>query len=323
MSAASLAVPAVAWGTGVHATSRLDDIRNRGHVICGVLPGIPGFAVREPGGRYRGLEIDFCRALAAAVLGDAEKVEFLVVRTVDEFKENHSVDVAVRRLTWTLRREAETGLLFGPVIFHDGAGFLVRRGIDDAHGLAERPVCVRSGSEANRALVGFARARDVALIEVPKRALAEAVAGLAAGECDALAADVSELAGARGELDEGYRILPERFSEEPLAPLVRQGDDAFFLVIRWLVYGLIAAEEAGVTSRNPDPPRGDHLPGAGVDTGSGLGLDRAWLRNVIRGVGNYGEIYDRHLGPASANPLTRGPNELWTRGGLMYAPPLH
>ena len=161
--AASLAVPAVAWGTGVHATSRLDDIRNRGHVICGVLPGIPGFAVREPGGRYRGLEIDFCRALAAAVLGDAEKVEFLVVRTVDEFKENHSVDVAVRRLTWTLRREAETGLLFGPVIFHDGAGFLVRRGIDDAHGLAERPVCVRSGSEANRALVGFARARDVAM----------------------------------------------------------------------------------------------------------------------------------------------------------------
>ena len=311
------------------AQPRLDLVRKRGALVCGVTPGVHGFATVDASGRYSGLDVDICRAVAAAIFGTADKVRFVPAGTVDAFLQSNDVDLVSRRLTWSLQREA-MGLLFGPVTFYDGQGFLVPRArkIKTPLELANQRICIVPGTVTEYNLNTYFQSRGLAFTKVLLRSHDEAESALVAGRCDALTGDVSELGSVRSRLAkrDAFEILPELISKEPLAPIVRQGDDQFFNIVRWTVFALIAAEELGITSANLVEKAGsadlDVKRFLGVVPGNGraLGLDEAWAANVIKAVGNYGEIFERNVGRQSPIGFERGLNALWTGGGLMYAP---
>jgi general L-amino acid transport system substrate-binding protein len=311
------------------AQSRLDLIRKRGAVVCGVQSGVRGFAEVDARGQYSGLDVEICRALAAAIFGTGDKVRFVPAGTVDAFLKSSEADLVSRRLTWSLQREG-LGLLFGPVTFYDGQGFLVPRAlkVKAPADLANKRICIVPGTVTEYNLNTYYQSHKLAIQKVLLKSLDQAEGELTAGRCDALTADLSELGSARSTMSkrETFEILPELISKEPLAPIVRQGDDQFFNVIRWTVYALIAAEELGITSANVSEKKAsDDLEvrrflGVVPGNGRALGLDEAWALNVIQAVGNYGEIFDRTVGAKSAIQLERRLNALWTGGGLMYAP---
>jgi general L-amino acid transport system substrate-binding protein len=311
------------------AQSRLDLIRKRGTLVCGVTPGVHGFAAVDERGRYSGLDVDICRALAAAIFGAADRVRFVPAGTVDAFLRSTDVDLVSRRLTWSLQREA-IGLLFGPVTFYDGQGFLVPRGrmVKTPRDLANARICIVPGTVTDYNLNTYFQSRGLSFRKVSLRSHDQAEGEFAAGRCDALTGDLSELGSVRSRLAkrDAFEILPELISKEPMAPIVRQGDDQFFNVLRWTVFALIAAEELGIASTNLTAKSGsddlDVKRFLGVVPGNGraLGLDEAWAANVIKAVGNYGEIFERNVGKQSPIGFDRGLNGLWTDGGLMYAP---
>jgi general L-amino acid transport system substrate-binding protein len=313
------------------AQSRLQRIRTRGQLICGVSSGIAGFSTVDAQGRYTGLDVDVCRAVAAAIFGSGQNVRFVETATLDQFTASSDVDLVSRRLTWSVRREG-LGLLFGPVMFYDGQGFVVarQRSIRTVQQLANQPVCVVAGGEHEFNLNTYFKLHNLALKKVPLRASSDAVAELAAGRCVAFSADVSELGSVRSAMRDGrdFDILRDQISKEPLAQVVRQGDDQFFNILRWTVFAMIGAEELGVTSANldqmtkSDNPEIKRLLGVVPGNGQALGLDEKWAYYVIKAVGNYGEAFERNIGSKSAIGLERGVNRLWTDGGLMYAPSL-
>jgi general L-amino acid transport system substrate-binding protein len=313
----------------VHAQSRLELIRKRGAVVCGVQPGVIGFAAVDQAGRYSGLDVDICRALAAAIFGTADRVRYVPAGTVDAFLKSSEADLVSRRLTWSLQREG-LGLLFGPVTFYDGQGFLVPRAlkVKTPSDLANKRICIVPGTVTEYNLNTYFQSRKLAIQKVLLKSLDQAEGEFAAGRCDALTGDLSELGSARSRMSkrDAFEILPELISKEPLGPIVRQGDDQFFNVVRWTVFALIAAEELGITSSNLSEKRAsadlDVRRFLGVVPGNGraLGLDEAWAANVIDAVGNYGEMFERNLGAKSPIQLERRLNALWTGGGLMYAP---
>jgi general L-amino acid transport system substrate-binding protein len=259
-------------------------------------------------------------------------VKFTEVATVGSFRKNAAVDMAVRRLTWTLSRETPLGLMFGPIIYYDGQGFLVPKssGIANAKQLAGKRICVDPGEgwDGNLRRYSEANQLDLKSVLVPSRATGEE--RLFGGQCDAYSADKTMLGAIRADAakPQDYAILPEQISKEPLAPLLRQGDDGFFEVVRWTIFALIEAEELGITSRNIEEKRQSEDPHTkallGITPGNGkaLGLGEHWAVDAITGVGNYGELFERNVGPASGIGLARDLNRLWTDGGLMYAPPL-
>ena len=311
--------------------SRVSRIRQRGFLVCGVFPGIAGFAEVDSQGHYTGFDIDICRAVAAAVVGSAERIRYQPVASIDLFQRSTDIDIVSRRLTWSLRREG-MHVLFGPVTFYDGQGFLVgeRRHVDHTTELAGVPVCVAENSEHDVTLTAYFRRHQIPLHKVPVADGEAAGRALAEGRCQAFSADVSELASVRSKMEDprGFRILDDRISQEPLAQLVRQEDVDLFDVLRWTVFAMIAAEDLGVTSANvsemaarndPDIAR---LLGVSAGNGAALGLDEAWARHVIADVGIYGEVFERNLGMATPIAMERGPNALWSRGGLLFAPPL-
>jgi general L-amino acid transport system substrate-binding protein len=310
------------------ADSRLQQIRTRGFLGCGVSAGVAGFATKDAQGRYRGMDVDMCRAVAAAILGSGEKVRFTEIATLDQFRSMDAIDVVSRRLTWSLPREG-LGVLFGPVMFYDGQGFLVPRElrIKTVPQLSNRPVCVVAGEHEFNLNAYFAL-QKLSLEKVAVRSVEQAAAELARGRCQAFSDDVSMLASARTALADGSRfdILAERISKEPLAQVVRQGDDQFFIIVRWTLFALIAAEEMGITSTNLDAmlesanPDIRRLLGAIPGNGTALGLDERWAYSAIKAAGNYGEVFERNVGMGSPLRLERGLNRLWTDGGLMYAP---
>jgi general L-amino acid transport system substrate-binding protein len=310
--------------------SRVSRIRQRGFLVCGVLPGIAGFAQVDRQGHYSGFDIDICRAVAAAIVGSAERIRYEPIASIDLLQRSSDIDVVSRRLTWSLRREGR--VRFGPVTFYDGQGFLVpeQLKVERASELAGIPVCVAEGSEHDVTLTAYFRRHQIAFDKV---GVADGPAGgraLAEGRCQAFSADVSELASIRSTMDppRGFRILADRISSEPLAPLVRQEDVDLLNVLRWTIFAMIAAEELGVTSANVsemaarDDPEIARLLGTSPGNGAALGLDEAWARHVIADVGNYGEVFERNLGMGTPIALERGLNALWTRGGLLFAPPL-
>jgi general L-amino acid transport system substrate-binding protein len=327
---ACLAVLAICLSATAQA-GRLEQIRARGYFGCGVYPGVAGFAT-VTNGRYSGFDTDICRAVAAAILGSPDKIRFTEVGTVDGFRKNADVDMAVRRLSWTLSRESPLGLMFGPIVYYDGQGFLVPKssGLASARQLAGKRICVDpdEGWDGNLRRYSAANDLDLKSILVPRRAAGEE--WLFDGQCDAYSADKTMLGAIRADAakPDDYAILPELISKEPLAPLVRQGDDRFFTVVRWTIFALIEAEELGVTSKNIDEKRASLNPdvksllGVAAGNGRALGLPESWAANAITAVGNYGELFERNLGPSSGIGLDRGLNNLWTNGGLMYAPPL-
>ncbi len=314
------------------AQGRLQAIEARGHLTCGVSPGVAGFAEIDRDGHAHGFDVDICRAVATAILGDPDAVRFVPAATVSQFRNDPDIDLVVRRLTWTLTREASPGLLFGPIVFFDGQGFLApaASGIRTVRDLDGKRVCVDSGEDWAGNLGRFARTRRLDIRMVVTQGPADSGKRLFSEQCDAYSADKSMLAAVReaeGHVDDSL-ILPEDISKEPLAPLLRQGDDQFFLVVRWTIFAMIEAEELGVTSKNADAMRDAtnrdvaRLLGRIPGNGKALGLDQDWAYRVIKAIGNYGEMFDRNVGKGSATKLDRGLNRLWTEGGLMYAPPL-
>ena len=315
----------------VAPSSRLSRIRQRGFLTCGVFPGIAGFAQVDGEGHYTGFDIDICRAVAAAILESSDRVRYEPIASIDLFQRSNDIDIVSRRLTWSLRREG-LHVLFGPVTFYDGQGFLVTERLHaaGAEGLAGVPLCVTSGSEHDVTLTAYFRRHQIALNSVRVPDGAAAGRALAEGRCQAFSADVSELASVRSTMENprNFRILDARISREPLAQLVRQEDIDLFNVLRWTVLAMIAAEELGVTSGNVaemsgrDDPEIARLLGTSPGNGAALGLDEAWARRVIADVGNYGEVFERNLGMSTPIAMERGLNALWTRGGLIFAPPL-
>jgi general L-amino acid transport system substrate-binding protein len=333
---ALLALPFIADASAqpVTAGPTLTTVRQRDALVCGAHPGAPGFGITDSQGVYRGMDADICRAVAAAVLGDAAKVRFVVLTSQARLPalQSGQVDMLARTTTWTHVRDTANGLNFTAVNFFDGQGFLVRRSanVDRAVQLDGATICVSSGTTNELNLADWARSNNITIRPIVFEQNDETRIAYLSGRCDAFSTDASQLAGIRASTQNpnDHVILPERISKEPLAPAVRHGDDQWFDIVRWTVFALIEAEELGVNQANaeqmlqsPNPAIRRLLGNAG-DHGPMMGLDRRWAYTMIRAVGNYGEIYDRHFGPNTPIALPRGINELWTRGGLMYAMPI-
>ncbi|MBP0464545.1 amino acid ABC transporter substrate-binding protein [Roseomonas sp. PWR1] len=326
------ALPALAQTASPGPT--LSAVRSRDALICGAHPGAPGFGVLDSQGVYRGLDADTCRAVAAAVLGDGNKVRWVVLSSQARLPalQSGQVDVLSRTTTWTQTRDTANGLNFTAVNFYDGQGFLVRRSanVQRARDLAGATICVTSGTTNELNLADWARANNVQVQPLVFDQNEETRNAYINGRCDAFTTDASQLAGIRTALRNPaeHIILPDIISKEPLAPAVRHGDDQWFDIVRWTVFALIEAEELGITQANVDEmltspnPAIRRLLGVAGDHGPLMGIDRRWAYNAIKAVGNYGEVFERNLGRGSPIGLPRGVNDLWTRGGLMYAMPV-
>ena len=322
-------------GSTAEAGPRLKSIQRQGYLTCGVAPGVAGFAETDGQGHYHGLDIDICRALSAAIFGLPDKVRFVPAVSVAKFRRSRDIDVVSRRLSWELRREAPLDLLFGPVMFYDGQGFLVSKALaaTSVRQLSGAPICVATGTTFEFNVASYFGANRLALEKVlldsPDK-FDDIAAALTSGRCRAYTADVSELGAIRSRLSRSadFDILPEQITKEPLAQLVRDDDAQFFDILRWTVFSLISAEELGITSANVDEMlESDNadirrLLGVAPGNGKALGLDDKWAYHIIKSLGNYGELFERHVGRSSPIGLDRGLNRLWTQGGLMYAPPL-
>ena len=309
---------------------RLAQVVDRDSLICGVNNGLPGFGFLDAEGENVGFDIDFCRAIAAAVLGDPTKVEF---RPLDADGRQPAIlsgeiDVLIRNTTWTVTRDASWGL-FGPTTFYDGQGMMVRAadGIETLEDLDGATICVQTGTTTELNLADVFESRDIAFTPAPFADDTDTYSNYDEGNCDAVTSDRSQLLAQRTALaaPDDHVILDEVMSKEPLGPVVPFGDEAWFNIVKWVVYATIEAEELGITQANVADMVGDANPVVarllGGEGDKGLGLEPDWVVDVITAVGNYGEIYDRHLGAGTPFELERGPNALWTDGGLLYAPP--
>jgi general L-amino acid transport system substrate-binding protein len=320
------AVPASAQAT-------LDAVKKRGKILCGVSPVSPGFSYADDKGVRRGFDTDLCRAVSAAVFGDPEKVEFIPLNTNIRFQalQSGEVDILSRQTTWSFTRDTSLGLDFGPVVFYDGQGLMApaKLGVKSAAELANAAICLLPGTTTLQNLEDYFRPKGVKYESVVFENSDEWRNAFFSGRCDAITTDRSDLASVRAIASDpaAYALLPETISKEPLAPVVRQNDSNWRDIITWTVYALIAAEEKGIKRENVDTflksedPEIQRMMGVNGDFGKTLNIDNKWAYNVVKTMGNYGEMFDRNLGPDTRLGLTRGPNKLWTEGGLLYAPP--
>jgi len=310
-------------------------VRARGALSCGISTGDPAWSAPDSRGEWQGMDADVCRAIAAATLGDAKKLVWQHLTGQNRFPAvvTGQVEVLTRTTTWTFMRDATLGLNFTAPNFYDGQGFLVRAnsGITAAKQLDGASICFVSASTHELNLADWSRAQNLRFTPVIFADKDEARRAYEANRCDSYTGDASQLAAILAGFPDraAHVLLPDRISKEPYAPSVKQGDDQWFDIVRYVMFGLVEAEELGVTRANADrmlaespSPAVQRLLGKTGDLGPGVGLDRAWMLNAIKAVGNYGEIYDRHLGKDSAVQLPRGLNELWSRGGLMISPPM-
>ncbi|MCP4624810.1 MAG: amino acid ABC transporter substrate-binding protein [bacterium] len=313
----------------------LEDVKAKGILTCGISEGVPGFSIPDSDGRWVGFDVDMARAVAAAVLGDGNKVKFVPLASKQKIVAVSSgqVDLTSRTTTWTMKRDAKQGVDFTTIVFYDGQGFMVpkKTGITSAKQLNGATVCVTSGTTTELNLADFSRANGLEMEAVVFDGKKEAFGAYTSGRCDCFTTDFSQLASFRTTVaDPGsHIILPEIISKEPLAPLVRHGDNQWKDIVTWVIIGLIEAEENGITSANvmsikksSKNPVVQRMLGVSGNTGSFLGLDNDWLVRAIKTVGNYGEIYDRHFGPETKLNIPRGLNKQWKDGGLLYALPI-
>ena len=314
------------------ASATMDGIRSKGQLVCGVSTGVAGFSLADSKGVTQGIDADTCRGVAAAVLGDASRVRFVPLTTTNRFTalQSGEVDLLVRSTTWTLGRESNLGLLFAGVNFYDGTGFLVKastevKSVKDLNGAT---ICVQPGTSTELAIADYFRLNNMKFTPILIQDLAEIRNTYVSGRCDAYSTDLSGLASFRfqqGPRASEHTLLPEVISKEPLGLMVRKGDDKFFDVVRWTLFAMLQAEESGVTMANVDEmqrskdPDMRRLLGAEGDLGKGLGVDTKWAVNVIKAVGNYGEMWDRTVAPLG---IPRSINNLWNKGGLHYPPPI-
>lgn len=322
------AVPALAQGSG---SATIDSIRSKGMLACGVSTGVAGFSLADSKGVTQGIDADTCRAVAGAVLGDTNKVRFVPTTTTNRFTalQSGEIDLLVRSTTWTLGREGNLGLMFAGINFYDGTGFMVKTsaGVKSVKDLNGATICVQPGTSTELAIADYFRDNNLKFQPILIQDLAEIQNTFIAGRCDSYSTDASGLAAFRFQQGKpaDYTLLPEIISKEPLGMMVRKGDDKFFDVVRWTLFAMLQAEESGVTSKNVEEmtkstnPDVRRLLGAEGDLGKALGVDNKWVVNVVKGVGNYGEMFDRTIGPLG---IPRGINNLWNKGGLHYPPPI-
>ena len=318
-----------------HAGKTIDAIKARGQLVCGVHVGLAGFSAADSSGNWTGLDVDVCRAIAATLLGDPKKVKWVPLVAQQRFTalQSGEIDILSRNTTWTLTRDASLGLFFTNTTYYDGQGFMVpsKGKVKSAKQLKGATVCVQSGTTTEKNLTDFSRAHNLGIKPVVFEKSEAAEAAYFAGRCQAYTTDASGLASVRNQqakVPADHLILPDLISKEPLGPAVRRGDDEFFTIAKWVVFALIEAEEYGITQANVDQMKTSTDPvvgrilGTSEDMGKLLGLDKDWAARAIKAVGNYGEIFERNVGPKSPLGLPRGLNNLWSKGGIMYAPPV-
>lgn len=317
------------------AGKTVDAIKARGQVICGVSTGVVGFSAADSTGKWVGLDVDICRATAAALLGDGDKVKYVPLTSQQRFTaiQSGEVDVLSRNTTFSLTRDASLGLMVTTPTYYDGQGFMVlaKTKIKTAKQLKGQTVCVQSGTTTEKNLNDYSKANGLNLKPVVFEKFEAANAAYFSGRCVGYTTDVSGLASVRNKEAKNpdeHVILSELLSKEPLGPLVRRGDDEWYTIVKWVIYGLVEAEEYGVTQANLEQQKSSTDPvvqrilGVSEDTGKLLGLERDWLAKAIKTTGNYGEIFERNVGPNSPLKLPRGFNNQWNKGGLMYAYPI-
>ena len=334
IGAASLVLAANAYA-GNHRGVTLEQVKAKGHVQCGVSRGLPGFSNADDAGNWTGLDVDLCRAVAAAVFGDASKVRYTPLSARQRFTALGAgeIDILSRNTTWTMTGDTQLGLNFAGINYYDGQGMMVPAslGVESALELDGANICTNTGTTTELNIADYFRANNMSFNLVDFEKSDDAVAGYDAGRCNVYTTDRSALAAQRGKLTnpDDHVVLPEIISKEPLGPVVRQGDDQWFNIVRWSLHAMINAEELGVTSENvnnktasSEDPSIKRLLGVEGNFGEELGISNDWARNIISQVGNYGESYERHVGPNTPLKLSRGVNALWTDGGIMYAPPI-
>jgi len=333
--AAAVAAVATLSATPAHAGKTIDAIKARGQVICGVNPSLPGFAAADSQGNWTGFDIDICKAITATLLSDVTKVKWTPLNASQRFAalQSGEIDVLSRNTTWTLTRDASLGLNFTGVTYYDGQGFMVTKKskITSAKQLKGATVCVQSGTTTEKNLADYSKAMKLNMKPVVFETQEATNKAYFTGRCQVYTTDASGLASVRNKEATNpadHVILPDLISKEPLGPSVRRGDDEWFAIVKWVVFALIEAEEYGITQANVDQMKSSTDPvvqrilGTSEDTGKLLGLDKDWAYRAIKAVGNYGEMFERNLGPNSTLKLPRGANNLWSKGGLIYAPPV-
>ena len=309
----------------------LDSVKDKGYVQCGVSTGLPGFSNADSSGNWQGLDVDVCRAVAAATLGDASKVKYTPLTAKERFTalQSGEIDILSRNTTWTLTRDASLGINFAGVNYYDGQGFMVNKtlGVKSALELSGAAVCIQAGTTTELNLADYFRQNGMKYKSVTYDTSDATIKGFETGRCDMVTSDQSQLYALRIKLKNpsGAIVLPEVISKEPLGPVVRQGDDKWFNIVKWSLMAMVNAEELGVTSNNVDSMKNSSNPEVGrFMTGQGekLGLSDDWAYNIAKQVGNYGESFDRNVGKGSPLNISRGLNALWSKGGLQYAPPI-
>lgn len=314
------------------AGETLDNIKSKDVLRCGVNTGLQGFSAPDSKGEWAGIDAEFCRAVAAAILGDPKKVQFVPATAQVRFTllQSGEVDLLSRNTTWTSSRDSTLGSVFAGTLFYDGQGFMVPKalGVNSAAELNGASICVQPGTTTELNLSDFFRSKKMEYKPVVITELSQVEQAFFSGRCDVYTTDISGLAATRQKADnpDDYVILPDAVSKEPLGPMLRRGDWEFFSIVKWTLFGLIEAEEQGITQANVEQmmkeselPQTQRLLGTKGDVGKGLGIDNEWMVRVLKAVGNYGEMYERNIGPIG---VPRGLNAQWKDGGLMYAPPI-
>jgi len=325
---------AIVVAHGASAQTTLKAVKDRGILNCGANGQLAGFGLPDAQGKWTGLDVDVCRAIAAAIFNDASKVKFVPLSAKDRFTalQSGEVDVLVRNTTWTSSRDSSLGLSFTGVDYYDGQGFMVRKSlkVNSALELNGASVCVQQGTTTELNLADYFRAHNMQLKSVTFATSDEAVKAYDAGRCDAFTTDASGLYAERLRLanSDDHIVLPEIISKEPLGPSVRQGDDQWFTVVKWVLFAMLDAEEANISSKNIDQmmtstdPGVKRIVGTEGNYGEQIGLTKDWAVRIVKLVGNYGEIFDKNVGSGSPLKIDRGLNKLWSKGGIQYAPPI-
>ena len=327
-------VAAAAFAASAASAQTLNTVKSRGVLNCGANGSLGGFGLPDAQGNWTGLDVDFCRAVAAAIFDDPNKVKFVALTAKDRFTalQSGDVDLLVRNTTWTSSRDTSLGLNFTGVNYYDGQGFMVRKAlkVNSALELNDAAVCVQQGTTTELNLSDYFRANKMKLKTVTFASADEAIKAYDAGRCDAFTTDASGLYAERLRLADPNDsvILPDIISKEPLGPAVRHGDDQWFDIVKWVHFAMLNAEEAGISQKTlndmmkSESPDAKRLLGTEGNYGEQLGLSKDWVVRIVKRVGNYGEVFDRNLGEGSRLKIDRGRNALWTKGGLQYAPPV-
>ncbi len=334
LSAVMLGLSCFALSCGGANAGMLETVKERGQLICGTSPGVPGFSLPDSQGQWTGFDVDFCRAVAAAVFNDPSKVKYIPLNPKDRFSvvQSGEVDILSRQTTWTLSRDTTLGLYFSPITYYDGQAVMVRSAlkIKSATELNGGSICIQGGTTSELNIADFFRKNNVKYEAVTFASGDEAIAAFGNGRCDAFTTDASALFAYRLKAadPQQFVVMPEMISKEPLGPVVRRGDEIWANLVRWVHYAMVNAEELGVTAANSDEqlksqnPEIKRLLGTEGKLGESLGLSNDWAYRIVKHVGNYGEVFDRNVGPKSRLAIPRGLNQLWLNGGLQYAPPV-